>query len=280
MKNQLNQLIANIGGNFIELSDRNNVYQCLDLVYLWCFVLGVPKSAIQRLYAYQVFTSPNDETKKHFDLIPNTPEFVPVAGDIAVWKYGVAGHIAVCTGNGDTNLFEVWEQNNPIGSYPIVRFRNYTDVIGFLRPKAKDTLEVLKTDFERLVKNSSRYDDFVKLGYSTKEDIEKLINSLKLAQSNTKDIIENSEKLLIEEKANSEKALIDLRTRLEIDYTSKLLTTERTWQEVLDISENKLRDQQRELDSAKEQVRTLMGSITEMSWNQIIQVVINKLKNE
>src|SRR3990167_10768612 len=98
MKDKLNQFILNTQSQFIEVSDRTNIYQCLDLVYLWVFCLGYPKKTIQHLYAYQVFTEPNDVTRQYFDIIPNSPTFIPQDGDIAVYDKtlsNIAGHIGI-----------------------------------------------------------------------------------------------------------------------------------------------------------------------------------------
>ena len=137
MKDKLNRFIENVQGNFVEISYHKAIYQCMDLAYAWVFALDIPKSTIQHLYAYEVYTKPRSITKKYFDLIPNTPEFIPQAGDLAVWKVAVAGHIGVATGEGDVNFFKVFEQNNPLGSNAQVHNRSYVNVIGFLRPKQK-----------------------------------------------------------------------------------------------------------------------------------------------
>ena len=135
MTEKLNQFVSNLNGQFIELSSRENIYQCMDLVYAWIFCLGYPKATIQHLYAYEVFTKPSDLTYKYFDLIPNTPDFIPQDGDIGVFKGGVAGHIVVCLGGGTTSMFRRFEQNNPIGTNASINNRGYTNMLGVLRPK-------------------------------------------------------------------------------------------------------------------------------------------------
>jgi hypothetical protein len=137
MKDKVQRFIDNIGGNFVEISYREAIYQCMDLAYAWVFALDIPKSTIQHLYAYEVYTKPRSITKEYFDLLKNTPDFIPQAGDLAVWKGGTAGHIGICTGEGDVNFFKVFEQNNPLGSNAQVHNRSYVNIIGFLRPKQK-----------------------------------------------------------------------------------------------------------------------------------------------
>lgn len=140
LKNVLDQFIQNTNGQFIEVSDRTNIYQCMDLVYAWVFCLGFPKTTIQRLYAYEVYTKPSDVTLKYFDLIPNTDDFIPQDGDIAVFdktSSNIAGHIGVCLGGGTTSSFNCFEQNYPLGTNASIRPRNYKTpkLLGVLRPK-------------------------------------------------------------------------------------------------------------------------------------------------
>jgi hypothetical protein len=141
MIDKLNQFVANLNGQFVEVSSVSNEYQCMDLVYAWVFCLGYPKATIQHLYAYEVFTKPTDITYKYFDLIPNTPDFIPQDGDIGVFKGGVAGHIAICLGGGTTLKFRRFEQNNPLGTNASINERGYTNMLGVLRPKVFSSTE-------------------------------------------------------------------------------------------------------------------------------------------
>lgn len=138
MKDKLNQFVDNLNGEFVEVSYKEALYQCMDLVYTWVFCLGYPKATIQHLYAYQVFTEPTDLTRQYFDLIPNTSDFIPQDGDIGVIKGtsgNIAGHIFIALGGGTTNSFMCFEQNNPLGTNAHIQSRSYTNVLGFLRPK-------------------------------------------------------------------------------------------------------------------------------------------------
>ena len=140
MKDKLNQFIDNLNGQFVEVSDRKSIYQCMDLAYLWVFALGYPKATIQNFYAYQVYTSPKAITREYFDLIPNTPDFVPQDGDVAVFDKtasNVAGHIGVALGDGTTKSFMDFEQNYPIGTNAVIRERDYNNpkLLGVLRLK-------------------------------------------------------------------------------------------------------------------------------------------------
>ena len=145
MKDKLNQFVANVIGQFIEVSDRTNIYQCMDLVYVWLFVLGYPKATIQRLYASEVFTKATDLTRQYFYLIPNTADFIPQDGDICVFSNKVlvngvwvdVGHIGVALGSGTTASFSYFGQNWPLGTNASIRASDYITpkLLGVLRPK-------------------------------------------------------------------------------------------------------------------------------------------------
>lgn len=137
IKERLDLFRSNVGSEWVEVSSKVAPYQCMDLAYLWVFVLNYPKETIRNALAYQVYTNPKPITKEYFELIKNTPEFVPIAGDLVVWdkKFnGTAGHIAIAIGEGDTKKFKSYDQN--IGTdYPQVIEHNYNHVLGVLRPK-------------------------------------------------------------------------------------------------------------------------------------------------
>jgi hypothetical protein len=143
MKDKLNQFVANLNGQFVEVSYKEAIYQCMDLAYTWVFCLGFPKATIQHTYAYEVFTSPNQVTLEHFEIIPNSPTAIPQDGDLVIWsnKYGPAGHIAVALGGGTTSKFTCFEQNNPLGTNAHLQERSYSYVLGWLRPKVADVTD-------------------------------------------------------------------------------------------------------------------------------------------
>ncbi len=97
-----------------EAEDPTNKDQCMDLAFLWCDKLGIPRETIRHGYAYQVWAAPAPITYQYFDLIPNTDTFVPLKGDIAV--FGITngipvGHIAVTTGSSDINNLITFDEN-------------------------------------------------------------------------------------------------------------------------------------------------------------------------
>jgi len=154
MKDRLNQFIDNTIGHFIEVSYKEAIYQCMDLAYAWIFTLDFPKATIQNQYAYQVYTNPKEITFQYFDLIPNTPSAIPQDGDIVVWNKtsgNVAGHIAVALGGGTTSKFKCFEQNSPLGTNAHIGDKTYTNVLGWLRPKIKESGVVEPQWFKQLL---------------------------------------------------------------------------------------------------------------------------------
>ena len=134
MNDKLIRFIDNLNGQWIEVSDRTNSSQCMDLVYAFIFCLDIPKATIQHLYAYQAYTEATDFTRQYFDLIPNLIDTVPQAGDLVVWKSGTYGHIAIVIEATQLKM-KVFEQNKPLGSNAHVADETYTNCLGFLRPK-------------------------------------------------------------------------------------------------------------------------------------------------
>lgn len=82
----------------------------------------------------------------YFDRIPNTLDFIPKKGDVGVFTkpYGklvdavgntyYMGHICVCTGDGNTNWFDSYDQNWDAQVVKRIR-HDYRYFLGVLRPK-------------------------------------------------------------------------------------------------------------------------------------------------
>ena len=143
---KFNQMVAEHNGKKWEVVDATNPNQCFDLAVGFLDYLALPRS-FQHLYAYQIYTSPTALTKLNFEIIPNGPIAVPKKGDIVVWSsaYGPAGHVAVSNGVGNVWNFEVFSQNDPIGSVCLIRQYSYSKVLGWLRPKTTGPTPILKT---------------------------------------------------------------------------------------------------------------------------------------
>ena len=120
--------------------------QCVDLSNDFAHeVLGIRGAFYGVQYAYQMFTQFNKFSKmyKNFDKIDvNKRGDYPRKGDVIVWskaKNGYAGHTAVAL-CGDSSGFVCIEQNyNGNGDVRIHKY-NYSQVLGWLRPKNQDKL--------------------------------------------------------------------------------------------------------------------------------------------
>lgn len=117
--------------------DGNGVY-CFDLANDYSVNLIGGKNFIGD-GAYEIYTNfANQPGRELYERIPNTPEFVPIKGDIMVWGQGLGkwGHVAICNGKGDTTWFESYEQNWGGKNEPVELIKhNYNHVLGVLRPK-------------------------------------------------------------------------------------------------------------------------------------------------
>ena len=145
-----------------KVIDVDGVYdgQCMDLYNKY-------QEEIMRVkakgapYAYQVWDTYD---RNNFEKIPNTIDFIPKLGDVAVWSKGELpyGHVSICTGKGDINNFESFDQNFPIGSKCHFQNHNYFNgFLGVLRPKVgnisvnKDFL--LRVDKKEAAVNKGNY---------------------------------------------------------------------------------------------------------------------------
>lgn len=125
-------------GQGIEVSSKDAPFQCMDLAYLWALYNGVPKVAIQHGTAKEVFKTPNVVTRHYFEIIKNTPTFVPREGDLGIFdgtSNNPSGHIVVHTKKADTNKFESLDQNWGGKKFVTLVTHNYKNYLGVLRLK-------------------------------------------------------------------------------------------------------------------------------------------------
>lgn len=126
--------------------------QCVDLYRQYVKeVLEFPQSpGVQG--AYQIFNSAQDNL---YEKILNTPSDIPQKGDIIIWKkeYGGYGHVAIFV-NGDVNHFRSFDQNY-IGHLEPCQIvsHNYTNVLGWLRPKKQKEQFMTEERFKHAVAN-------------------------------------------------------------------------------------------------------------------------------
>ncbi len=113
-------------------STSENIGQCTGLVNAWTSALNLPFIWGN---ACDMFVNADEQ---FYTKILNTPEAIPQQGDIVCWSAkfnATVGHVGICTGTGDINTFECFEQNDPLGSNCHLKTYNYKSVIGWLRPK-------------------------------------------------------------------------------------------------------------------------------------------------
>lgn len=119
--------------------------QCMDVYRMYVKeVLGIPQSpAVQG--AKNVWDT---YLSAYFDRIPNTPEGVPVQGDIVIWGMNPYGHIGICD-SADTQYLTCFEQNWSEGGttrdgqgVTELRRHTYTNVLGWLHFKSQEETTV------------------------------------------------------------------------------------------------------------------------------------------
>ena len=123
--------------------DHVSGIQCIDLIKRYlkeCFNINIPNGYGNAVDYYKHFNN-KKLLKDNFELIQNTPSFVPKKGDIMVWNENRgkgAGHVAICTGEGDTHYFYSYDLNWN-GSKKVRKVKHdYKNVLGVLRYKKKE----------------------------------------------------------------------------------------------------------------------------------------------
>jgi hypothetical protein len=173
--------------------------QCVDLAKCYLDeVFGIKPGAWGDAHCWYDNFNNIPALKENFKRIPNTPDLVPKKGDIAVWKSSLSsggwGHIAICTGEGDTTHFYSYDQNWTGKHDPCTKIKhNYTAFAGVLRPKDQSRItpaskKALDTEgYKRGDKSRGVYAlkcRLMALGYKMNDDhgfgagTEKAVNSL------------------------------------------------------------------------------------------------------
>lgn len=119
--------------------DKSVGVQCVDLIKLYADkVLGLKFGTFGNAHCYYDNFENIKMLRDNFYKIPNTPYFIPQLGDIVVWNTNRGkgcGHIAICTGEGNTKNFYSYDQNWN-GNKKMKKYKHdYKNVLGFLRPK-------------------------------------------------------------------------------------------------------------------------------------------------
>ena len=120
--------------------------QCVDLATAYfneVFGSGIKNFWYDAHHFWDLFDK-NTWLKANFTKVKNTPSFVPKQGDVAIWSgtlNGGWGHIAICTGEGNTKYFYSYDQNWLGRNDPCTRtYHNYNHVLGVLRPKNQSVI--------------------------------------------------------------------------------------------------------------------------------------------
>lgn len=129
-----------------KATDYDGAYgaQCVDLIKAYLNkVFGIKPGSWGNAKYYWLNFSKHSELTKNFTKIKNTASFVPQKGDIMVWNGNVGGgcgHVAICTGEGDTSEFYSYDQNwNGKAMHKVKH--DYDDVYGVLRPKDQSKIK-------------------------------------------------------------------------------------------------------------------------------------------
>ena len=130
------EYISKTLGKSIEF-DGVYPYQCCDLVndYMQkCF--NIFTYYPYNFNAQQYFTRFKEVSAlvKNFTKISNTPDFVPMQGDICIFKSADnIGHISIATGEGNTKYFYSYDQNWNGHKFVTKEIHSYTNFLGVLR---------------------------------------------------------------------------------------------------------------------------------------------------
>lgn len=158
------QFINNHSGKAVDYDHAAGV-QCVDLAKCYLNeVFGISPAAWGDAHCYYDNFDNLPLLKANFMRIEYKSGFVPQKGDIAVWKVslnsGGCGHIAICTGEGNSDFFYSYDQN--WAGKPCTRIKhNYEHFYGVLRPKDQSRIvtvsEKSKSEKNKIVADISTF---------------------------------------------------------------------------------------------------------------------------
>lgn len=148
----VDRIVREHNGQPWEVEDPSNPDQCMDLIFGYLDILGIPRETVRHQFAVQAWKNPLDITLKYFEFIPNTPNGVPQKGDVPIFD-GPIGHIMAALGIGDSGTFQSFDQNWDTANYhikdpktgvliPICRIvtHDYKIALGWLRIRIQNVL--------------------------------------------------------------------------------------------------------------------------------------------
>lgn len=277
----LNEFVKKWIDKGIDFDGRYS-YQCVDLYRQYVKeVLGYPQSP-GVVGAADIWTT---YLKDYFTAIPNTPTGVPKSGDIVIWNKkmgGGYGHVAIVL-SATVNSLEVFEQDGSINSTARLKVYKYTNVYGWLHPKVPsnqepmpDTIPVKKSDFERLVSNSSAYDELVKRGITQQRfdelqrDLDGTKEALKALKTDTQNFIDRVASLL--GSTADKEGIIKFATNLGTSLDQAL-----EWK---DKYEREVQEHKKSVLSYDEKLGHLDTRLTEMAEEHEVEIELLQQKHE
>ena len=246
----VDEFIAKYNNKDCEVGGSSNaVNQCVDLANAYIMeVLGRPQI---------LWTNADDFPSKCTDFcdwIPYIKGLIPPEGSLIIWELADTGHIALSTEDADTNRFKSFDQNWPVGSKCHLQEHNYNNVIGWLHPKGLDVscekdLSDCQTNLDIKVRER-----------------DSLTKKLGDCETNLSVKVKERDKLLTENaQLRAQIDSIKLENEVEKDQIKK----------TCDISIQKLTDQNIEMVN---KYNALKEAVSNLSWKEIFQLIINKLK--
>lgn len=246
----LEDYIQKYNNKFVEYHSysANSKNQCTDNANQYIVeVLGLP--AIIGTNAQQF----PDKAGSDYEYILNTPTGIPQKGDLMIWSSADnVGHIAIFI-DGDANKFNSFDQNYPTGTPCHIQSHTYLrpKVIGWLRAKkvSSETIQVLKKDFENLVKKSSELDLMANAGYPDFKTLDVIINSLK---EDRDDIKKEYDKFVLDivSKLNPTGNLAPVTDK---NYALQLIDSLITEKDEIETAKKKLEDESSKREKALEE---------------------------
>ena len=289
MENKFRDFLNKWNGRHVEVVDPTNKNQCFDLAVAFLDFLKLPRS-FNHYFAYSIYTNPTNVTKENFDLIPNTTDAKPKAGDIVVWGKsfnGTAGHVAIATGEGKTegkytDWFGALSQNDPLGSVCIVKNYKFNHVLGWLRYKKGEQIMENCEEIKKQLKEKTELETELRgIVYEKQGKIETKDKTIDNLNRRIDDVTANTIRLSDEKKALAKKLTLcrkevstDLKCYEELieakqkvkDFKIIKQTWEETKQTWIDkeIEYNKqIKTLQTRIDNIKSPLKVLLTNILE-----------------
>ncbi|MCI8655244.1 MAG: CHAP domain-containing protein [Clostridia bacterium] len=210
----LNEFINKYNNQKIDFDGAYGA-QCVDLFRYYCReVLELPIQPVGVKGAKDFWSNYDKDVvlQDAFDRIANTPEFVPIVGDVAVFYNETHGHISICTGeNSDTKVFESFDQNYPYGSACKRVSHNYSNFYGALRPKAQEKIKapVIRKSNEKIA------DEVIAMKWGVQPERQKLLEQAGYNYNEVQAIVNqklNANKSNVVTKTVSNCSMLNLRT--------------------------------------------------------------------